>query len=319
MSRPVRSLAVGPGLAVALLAATTACPVISELYYGSDDEPSEQPLPELTAHDIEEKLALYVDCAEVLRQQLERSWERYTDSVDNDGRPRRRGGAFIYPVNETGFRTCEETETLGPDKAPPMPELERKMTEVIDHATAYAELSRDLDTYFSKRGFAQDDWEQLEQTHPELRRSFESWQAANAVLDLYLDTEKARNDPALLEELESSASEVEYLSRALVIVARPFVRCLQREPDLSRCEESFGVLTEAYADFSEHYRLNRAADQEIFWMRTYVEDADRFMEQANIAQDTVRTGPLRKGDLDPLIDSHRRLKRSAKTLRFEFP
>lgn len=302
-----------------LLLTTTGCPLISDLYYGTDEEVEEQAAVELTARDIEEKLALYVDCSEVLRQQLERSWERYTDHVDEQGKPKRRGGAFIYPVSDTGFRTCSDAEDRGPDKPPKMPELERKMDEVIRHAKTYAELSRELDTYFTERGFADDNWDTLEQTHPDLQEAFESWQAADAVLDLNLDTEKARNDPALLEELESSASDVEYLSRALVIVARPFVRCLQREPDLSRCEESFGVLTEAYAAYAEHYRLNREDDSEIFWMRTFAEDADAFMEEANAAEDVVRTGPLRKGDLDPLLDAHRRLKRSAKTLRFEFP
>lgn len=302
-----------------VLVTATGCPLISDLYYGTDEEVEEQPAVELTARDIEEKLALYVDCSEVLRQQLERSWERYTDHVDESGRPRRRGGAFIYPVTDTGFRTCRDTEERGPEKPPKMPELERKMDEVIRHAKTYAELSRELDTYFSKRGFADDSWDALEQTHPDLQAAFESWQAADAVLDLNLDTEKARNDPALLEELESSASDAEYVSRALVIVARPFVRCLQREPDLSRCEESFGVLTEAYAAYAEHYRLHREDNQDIFWMRTFAEDADAFMEEANAAEDIVRTGPLRKGDLDPLLNAHRRLKRSAKTLRFEFP
>lgn len=306
-------------LAPLVLASVTGCPLITELYYGSDEVEEEEVVVELTAREIEEKLALYVDCSEVVRQQLERSWERYTEHVDETGRPKRRGGAFIYPVPKTGFRTCNDTETRGPQKPPDMPELERKMAEVLEHAKRYAELSRDLDTYFTDRGFARDDWHELETTHPDLQAAFESWQAADAVLDLYLDTEKARNDPALLEELESSATDAEYLSRALVIVARPYVRCLQREPDLSLCEESFGVLTEAYGSYSEHYRLHRGEDQEIFWMRTFAEDADEFMEQANATEDMVRTGPLRKGDLDPLLDAHRRLKRSARTLRFDFP
>lgn len=315
----------GSELRAGLLAALPllcGCPVVEGLLGEAPEEDEEH----VTADDrdpilrIDEKLGAYIECRDSLEGPVSESWARYSEHVDESGRPVRRNRAFIYPVGKASFRICNEVLAEAPERPPPMPEIERSAEQMVEAARAYAQLSQEAHTYFESQGYEQDDWAKLESLHPRITQAHEAWRRADAVLELYLDTEKAANDPKLLEILSADGRELEHHTRAVMVHARPLARCFgAAESRKSGCSSQLATFEKAYAAFEQAVKNERDLADKVFWMRSFVEDARDFHEQARELDRALTSGRARDGDEEEALLLYKSLVRDADTLDFDFP
>jgi hypothetical protein len=308
----------GVGLALTL-PLLGGCPIVEDLLGLREPKAAEETL--LPAGDpvvrTEAKLAAYIDCRDSLEGPVTQSFARYTEHVGPDGRPRRRGRAFIYPVGKASFRACETVLAEAPENPPAMPEIERSAVELVDAARQYAELSRRLAAHFESRAFERDDGAELARLHPQLSAAHERWARADAVLELYLDGEKAANDPRLLEQLARDGEDLEYHTRALMVAARPLARCFSRTDSTpEECRARLAEFEAAHDRFRSAHEADPEGPEHVFWMSTFATDAQEFRERA--AAHARRPQPDAE-DRDDVVRLYRNLVRDAATLDFDFP
>jgi hypothetical protein len=307
---------------LALVPLLCACPVVEGLLGEGPADDTE----EITVDDsdptlrIDEKLGAYIGCRDSLAGPLSESWARYSVHVDESGKAVRRNRAFIYPVGKASFRICNEVLAEAPERPPPMPEIERSAEQMVEAARTYAELSREVHDYFESRGFEDDDWAKLETLHPRISEAHESWKRSDAVLELYLDTEKATNDPKVLEILSAEERDLEHRTRAVMVHARPLARCFgSADTRDGGCKTELDQFEGAYQAFDQAVASERDAAEKVFWMRAFIEDAGAFHEKANELSRALANGRARAEDEEEALLLYDSLVRDADTLDFDFP
>lgn len=299
----------------------TACPVIEELL---SDEVLEQAASDLEdprdpVIATDDKLRAYIECRDSLEGPVSESWARYAEHVGEDGQPKRKNRAFIYPVGKASFRTCAKVLAEAPKVRPSMPEIERSAAEMVDAASEYAEVSRQLNRYFEHQEFKDDGWALLDQLHPKLSGAHARWLRNDSVLALYLDTEKARNDPKLLDILSQDGETLEYHVRSVMVYARPLAKCF-RDPEVTAqaCRSAFKEFERAYEAFRAAYEAERDAADQVFWMTAFVADARDFRSAAADYVDEIDDNGARRVS-DDLLLRYKNLVRDHNTLDFDFP
>jgi hypothetical protein len=299
----------------------TGCPVVEDLL--SDE------VPEQAASEIEddrdpiiatdEKLRAYIECRDSLEGPVAESWDRYAEHVDVSGKPKRRNRAFIYPVGKASFRTCVKVLAEAPKVRPSMPEIERSANEMVSAASEYAQVSRQLNRYFEHEEFKDDDWALLGKLHPKLAGAHERWLKSDSVLALYLDTEKSRNDPKLLEILSQDGETLEFHVRSVMVHARPLAKCF-RDPQVTaeECRQGFTEFEDEFKAFESAYNADRDAADHVFWMTAFVADVHDFHAAAADYVGKLDEQGRRRGN-DDLLLRYKNLVRDHNTLDFEFP
>jgi len=311
-------LLVGPLLA-ALLGAP-ACLLFEQPEAAPDDHQIASTDPAAYAEDVDAKLRRYSACRDIVASLLNASWERYSDQVGVDGKPkRRREGVYLRGVSNNSFRSCRRVAQAARTGAA-MPVIETTIVELLDAAMRYAELTRALDAYIAKHGWKDDNWAELAAIDPELRAAHERWAAADQVLQQALDQRHIENDQLLLGVLEQRASPLEFASREVMVYARPLVRCFEREPTPTEadCRGLFEAFDAVQGRFEDVYEGDPGADK-VFWMSTFANDVAEFHE---VSGDVLRKLGLKKfrgGDLQGVRDAYSSLVRDAETLEFDFP
>lgn len=307
-------------LTAAIVLWLPACPLFEPPAAEQNQEEGAQADPAAYTEAVDAKLRRYSSCRDTVASTLSESWERYTDQVGADGKPkRRREGVYLRGISNNSFRSC--WRVAGPeDGVATMPIIEKSAVDLIDAATRYAELTRELDTYIDAEGWKEDNWTTLARIDPLLREAHEQWASADTVLQQAIDLRHVENDQLLLGVLERRATPLEFASRKVMVRARPLVRCLEREPTpaYDECRPLFDAFDEVQGQFEEVYGADPAADK-VFWMSTFANDVAEFHE---LAGDTVRKlgqKKLRAADLQALRDAYSSLVRDAETLDFDFP
>lgn len=276
--------------------------------------------PAAYADEIDSKLRRYSACRDTVASIMSESWERYADQVGTDGKPkRRREGVFLRGVSANGFRNCRRL-LAAPEGSAPMPVIDKSAVDLVEAASRYAELTRELAVYLDAEEWRTDNWTKLAHLDPELRTAHARWADADAVLQRALDLRHVENDVLLLGVLERKASKLEFASRRVMIHARPLVRCLEREPTppLEECRPLFDTFDRVQGEFEDvHSRAPEAGT--VFWMSTFASDVEEFHELAGDLVRKLGQKKLRAGDLQGLRDAYSTLVRDAETLDFDFP
>jgi hypothetical protein len=285
-----------------------------------DDEQTATADPAVYTEEVDAKLRRYSACRDSVASTLSESWERYTDQVGTDGKPKhRREGVYLRGIGDTSFRSCRRV-IAAPEGTIEMPIIEQNTVELVDAATRYAELTRELDSYIDAEGWKEDNWETLARIDPELRAAHEQWASADMMLQRALDLRHVENDQLLLGVLERRAGRLEFASRKVMVHARPLVRCLEREPTppLEECRPLFDAFDRVQGEFEDVHGGDRNADK-VFWMSTFASDVEAFHEVAGDLVRKLGQRKLRANDLQGLRDAYSSLVRDAETLDFDFP
>jgi hypothetical protein len=133
-----------------------------------------------------------------------------------------------------------------------------------------------------------------------------------------VDDAKSENDAALLAFLAQQDRTLEMRSRALLVKARPFQRCITAAPtpESGDCDLEHDELQRALEAFRDAYEGDPEADK-VFWMSTFATDAETY---GDLASDAVeRLGRNKLKDTDSLRDAYADLARDNDTLNFDFP
>jgi hypothetical protein len=273
------------------------------------------------AEHVDAKLRRSSACRDVLASIMVESWDRYTDQVGDDGKPKhRREGVYLRALGDNVFRSCRRV--IDAASAPPaMPVIESLLVHSVESAVRYAELTRELALYLDSRNSRDDDWATLTRIDMQLRVAHADWLTADHALQQAIDVRHIENDSILLGVLEVRRSPLEVTSRKLMIRARPMVRCLTDDKLLTvaSCKPMHDAFEQAATEFAQMYTAQRAAADKVFWMAAFASDVEEFRA---IAKDTMnRLGPRKPkpGELQPLTDGYSSLVRDAETLDFDFP
>jgi hypothetical protein len=306
-------------LAVAALV-LAGCVLFEQPVEEDEDDQTAAADPAAYAEEVDAKLRRYSACRDTVASMLSESWERYTDQVGTDGKPkRRREGVYLRGIGSNSFRGCRRV-IAGPEGAVDMPIIEQSTVELVDAASRYAELTRELDTYIDAEDWKEDNWQTLERIDPQLRTAHEQWAKADMMLQRALDLRHVENDQLLLGVLERRAGRLEFASRKVMIHARPLVRCLEREPTppLEECRPLFDAFDAVEGEFEDIYSADSSADK-VFWMSTFASDVEEFHEVAGDLVRKLGQKKLRATEIQGLRDAYSSLVRDAETLDFDFP
>jgi hypothetical protein len=300
--------------------AATGCHLFKESDPELEDETEVSGDPAAYTEAVDEQLRRHSACRDTVASLLGESWERYTDQVNDEGKPkRRREGVFLRGIPANSFRGCRRV-IAGHNDSVTMPVIERSTVTLVDAAARYAELTRELEAYADTEGWKRDDFATLTTIDPELRVSYQSWADADAVLQRALDLRHVENDQLLLGVLERRAGRLEFASRRIMVYARPLVRCLERDPppSVEECRPLFEAFDKVEREFEEIYGSDLEADK-VFWMSTFANDVQEFHEVSGATVRKLGQKKLRAADLQRLRDSYSSLVRDADTLDFDFP
>jgi hypothetical protein len=316
-ARALNSVA-GAVVGTALL---TACPLFGRYAGddGDDHDRREQTDPAAYAEQIDAKLRRYSACRDVVASLINESWERYTDQVGADGKPkRRREGVYLRGIADSSFRGCRRS--IAGRTGPSLPIIEQTTVELLDAASRYAAHTRELDEYIAAQTWKDDSWAALAQIDPLLRSAHEDWLSADRKLQQAIDLRHIENDQLLLGALEQRVSPLELVTRKVMVHARPLVRCLDREtePTYADCRPLFDAFDQVEGEFEEVHDREPDADK-VFWMSTFAADVAEFHEIAGELVRKLGQRKLRPTELQPLRDAYSSLVRDAETLDFEFP
>lgn len=267
------------------------------------------------------KLDLYVQCTNASRERIYDSYERYRSYIKADGTPKRKGRTGIYEIPESMLSGCNEAAEQGPKTPPSLPELEQAQAEYTSAAQEYAALSRELETYYKQENYKDDDWARGKEIAPRIEAAFSRWKQAEEGLSERLDAKKDEADTRLLKLIEQrSGRNIEYFSRAYLIAAKTFVRCVDADaPDPAACEQTFVALEQANNDFRSFYKANEEASSKVFWMSSFESSVDDLYTESKKLMRSVREGKAKTRDRAKVIGEYNDLVRDANNLRFDFP
>ncbi|GEM_PF-3308386 len=277
---------------------------------------------ELTpAEQLGLKLNLYVDCTNGSRDQIYDSYARYREFVRPDGVAKRSDYADIHAVPETALAACVKAMEEGPIMPPPLPELERALALYNVASDAYARLSLEIDRYFEREDYKDDQWGKLSILHPKLVATFTAWQTADDTLANAFEPRKAEADRAALADIETRLGRnLEYEARRYVLEAKAFIGCVDRDnPTIGACETPFRGLEQAHQDFNMRYSSDKQASDRVFWMSSYAVSTENFFAEAKKFVRELREGKVRIEYTNRVIDEYNDLVRDSNNLRFEQP
>jgi len=264
------------------------------------------------------KLRLYVECHGRATERIRSSWQRYAERIDDDGTLRKKGTTpFLYKI-DTELAPCEDAARRGPTMRPPRPAIESAMADYVEHGRTFAGLSVELDSYFERKLYQEDDWAKSKQLAPGFRLAFEAWSKAAATLDRELGIHLDRLDRSRLAALERSGGQtLEWHARLLTLEARAFMRCASAEDvDAEACRKRQATLAEADAGFRRVYGTDpRAA--EVFWMDSFHESTATYVERTGEVLDALDEGPLSPEALRPVERAHTAVVSDSNNLRFD--
>lgn len=298
----------------------SGCPLFQKPAQDQDKDQDAATDPAKYTEEVDAKLRRYSACRDTAASVLADSWERYSDQVGTDGKPkRRREGVYLRAVSTNSFRNCRRV-IAAPTIGISMPVIEKSTVELVDAASTYADLTGDLEKYLSAEGWKNDDWAKLQTIDVKLRAAHERWTDADQILQQALDLRHVENDQLLLGVLEQRASALEFASRRVMVYARPLVRCLEREPApvVEECRRLFEEFDSVQEEFIEIHAADAGADK-VFWMRTFANDVGEFREAAGEVVRRIGQRGGRVEDLQGVRDAHSSLVRDAETLDFDFP
>ena len=299
LARPrgfIPQLVLGVGLALA-----PACTWFNDDPFADEVLRKDLPVPE----QIDAKLGRFERCRASLNPVLEESWTRYQAVVGRRGNisPRDR----YFGIERARFRTCSVAIADGLAMEPVMPELESAAKAVRDIASEFAERTR-------WHGRQED--EGVIEEDQRLARAYERWQEADTLLVTILDRTREVNDPKLLELLEERGEEMPLRTRAIIVQARPLVRCLGDENANVReaCDPYWEGFDSSYSAFIDAVKQQRG--DSIFWIDTFTKDAHAFHEVAQEALSRLSSRGLPRTEREQLQRTYQDLLRDAETLRF---
>jgi len=277
--------------------------------------------PVTEEEQLARKLDLHVQCTNASRERIYDSYERYRYYIKEDGTPKRKNQTGIYEIPETMLSACNEAADQGPKMAPSLPELEQAQAEYTSAATEYGALSRELEIYYKQENYKDDDWAKGKEIAPRIEAAFSKWKTADEQLSARLDAKKDEADARMLKLIEQrSGRGIEYFSRAYLIAAKTFVRCVDADaPELAACEQTFTALEQANNDFRSFYKVNEEDSNKVFWMSSFESSVDDLYTEGKKHMRALREGKVKPRDRAKVVDEYNDLVRDANNLRFDFP
>ncbi|MFV8755483.1 DUF3829 domain-containing protein [Nannocystaceae bacterium ST9] len=311
---------IGSDLLLALLLALAGGCVLLEDQVPEPEQEERHDLAEF-AEQVDDKLRMFDGCRDALASVMHESWERYGEQVEIGGKPtRKREGVYMRGVTDSTFRGCRRLIANAGRMEPELAKIEQITSNLVAAAEQYAAQTRAVERYLDERD-DEDDWAGLAEIDPILRAAHQRWLDADHALTDAIDTRHLENDPVLLGVLSGQRSSLELDTRALMVRARPMVRCMTAEPTPSAadCQAAHDEFDAAYTRFVATWAGDRVAADHVFWMRTFAADADEFHVQAGEFQRKLDQRRVREGDVEALLDGHAGLARDFDTLDFDFP
>lgn len=316
------------GLSARMISTTLAVVVgsagcnLMDLY--DEQQPADQTVevdPADYAERVDAKLRSFSVCRDIVASVVAESWDRYTDQVGEDGKPkRRREGVYLRGIDSNMFRSCRRIIEAA-KTPPPMPLIEQRTVRIVETGSSYAELTRELEQYLDQKGWREDDWARLTELDPQLRAHHDAWLAADHEIQQAIDLRHIENDPILLGVLEGRRSPLEVASRRVMIYARPMVRCMTAEqtPSVEKCLPLHLAFDAAAAEFTELYTRDRAAADKVFWMATFANDVEEYDVLVDEFQRKLGQRKPKLIEIQTVVDGYSSLVRDAETLQFDFP
>ena len=278
--------------------------------------------PDSEAIAVDDRLRAYAACRIAVATAFAENWDRYSDQVDDEGRPRRRReGVYLRGIPQSTFRGCRRAVALSTGGLEASSATRTATVELLAVAQGYAQLTRELASYLETEGWREDDWAELSVHDSRLRAAYGSWQALDRDLAAKLDAAHSDNDARLLVALGKRGDALQLATRRVVVEARPVNRCLMREPAATAgsCDAAYERFVSASERFKSVYETDRSAADQVFWMSTFANDVEEL--RTVYAEQLRRLGQRRTREPDrrALVEAYGSLMRDAETLNFDFP
>ncbi|PRQ09003.1 DUF3829 domain-containing protein [Enhygromyxa salina] len=307
--------------AVGLVVALAGCHLFE---ITQEEQPADQAVevdPADYAERVDAKLRGFSVCRDVVASVMIESWDRYTDQVSDEGKPKRkREGVYLRGIDANTFRSC--LRVIEAAKSPPtMPLIEQRTVDIVGHASGYAELTRELERYIHDERWRDDDWARLTELDPQLRVNHQAWLDADRELQQAIDLRHVENDRILLGVLELRRTPLEVAARSVMIHVRPMVRCMTDEttPSVEQCAPLHAKFDAAAAEFAKIYQRDRESANKVFWMETFANDVEEYDALVDEFQRKAGQRKPKLSEVQALVDGYSSLVRDAETLQFDFP
>lgn len=271
---------------------------------------------------LADKLNLYVDCANSARDRTYDSFEQYRSHIAEDGTPKKRGKkqrADIHAVEESSVAPCRTAVKAGPNVEPPLPELEVATAELTQRVEDYAALSRELDEYYGQKKYLEDEWATSKRIAPKINAAFAAFEESDARFRSALDARKDEVDARMLAIIEErSGKGIEYFSRAYLIQAKGFIRCVDgKQLEATTCADVHTALMGANQQFRTYYEANQAKSDEVFWMSSFQASVEEYSSTADRFTKALGEGKPSPEDFNEVVREYNELIRDSNNLRFQ--
>ena len=146
---------------------------------------SNKPIPVDPQRQLEQKLALYIDCLDDTYWRMLDSRRRYLSWI-KDARSgptcKERNLYGLYELGSTAAQSCAEHCATARDQTPSFPPLEQAAAAYAKAIAQIAPLLTEATSYYSKKSYTLDDCARGKELHPKLMASFDSTTRARDAL-----------------------------------------------------------------------------------------------------------------------------------------
>ena len=259
-----------------------------------------------------------IRCRDSVVEPVERSWKRYLEYSGHaekfDTLP-----SFVYTIDPGHYSDCEQALSSTGAQNVVEPRLVLLLKNTIQHAKYFAQLTRKVATEGTDSNSNNVETEFQLPDHQSIRTAYSQWQQSDFELDQLIDEVKRTNDTALLQLWSKTKSDLEYRTKAVMIQARLFARCVHANSnELSACTPLQQEFYSTWSKFSNLLSENHEQAERVFWMQTFAEDLESYVQcshdillSKNAKRETVEHSRCQR--------DYATLLRDESTLDFNFP
>lgn len=273
-----------------------------------------------TAEAIEAaKVALYAECWLRTAGKVAASEAKWTETVDEDGTAKKRKVPPALDAIDVHDGPCLRLDEAGPEREPPLPELEGALATYVDalrqvglHSTALAE-------YYDAATYDEDEWARGKELAPQLSGAFGRFETAQRALHAEVLARQVVLDTTLRDQAAARDGEgLEFQIRSATIAGRDWIACVRKavgsseDPEAQRaalvdCDPALTSLIAAAAGLDAQRREDPERAEAIFWLTAYA----HAVQQLRAAAEALHAGPpepegsKRKAKKEPPLDPSR--------------
>lgn len=294
------------------------------------DEPAPviPPAPETEAEDAVQrtaeaieaaKVAVYAECWLRTAGKVAASEAKWTETVDDSGAPKKRKVPPALDAIDVHDGPCLRLDEAGPQREPPLPELEGALATYVDALRQVGQHSTALAEYYDTAAYDEDEWARGKELAPRLAGAFGRFETAQRALHAEIHQRQVALDEALRDQAQARDGEgLEFQIRSATIAGRDWIACVRKavgssdEPTTQRealveCDPALTALVAAAAGLDARRREDPERAEAIFWLTAYA----HAVAQLRAAAEALHAGPAepegrtRKSKKQPPLDPSR--------------